>query len=81
MRRWLISCTVLHDAVFDSLGGSPGSLITDTLAAFLNNEEFATYLVESLYRLTYGVDYERGSSTGRWCRGFSPMSFGSYFSL
>lgn len=49
---------VLHDAVFDSLGGSPGLLITDSLAAFLNNEEFATYLVESLYRLTYGVDYE-----------------------
>ena len=49
---------VLHDAAFDSLGGSPGLLITDSLAAFLDNEEFAAYLVESLYRLTYGVDYE-----------------------
>lgn len=49
---------VFFDAIFDSLGGSPGSLIVDSLAAFLENEDFATYLVQALYELTYGVDYE-----------------------
>lgn len=48
---------VLLDAI-DSLEGTPGALILDSLARFFENEDFAGYLVDSLYDLAYGVDNE-----------------------
>ena len=48
---------VLLDAV-NSLEGTPGILVTDALARFMENENFAGSLVSSLYDLTYGVKTE-----------------------
>lgn len=48
---------VLLDAL-SSLDGSPGALILDSLARFFENEDFAGYLVSSLYELVYGVNTE-----------------------
>ncbi|HOL18439.1 MAG TPA: hypothetical protein PLY40_09180, partial [Bacillota bacterium] len=51
----------LHGVLLDaaaSLESSPGTLLLDSLARFIENEDSAGYLANSLYELTYGVDYE-----------------------
>ncbi len=42
----------------DSLEGTPAALFFDSLALFVENEDFVGYLVDSLYELTYGVNTE-----------------------
>lgn len=48
---------VLIEAI-NSLEGTPGILVTDVLSRFLENENFAGNLVNSLYEFTYGVKTE-----------------------
>ena len=47
----------LLDAI-SSLEGTPGTLILDSLARFIENEDFARYLAEFLYETAYGMKTE-----------------------
>lgn len=42
----------------DSLEGTPAALFFDSLALFVENEDFVGFLVDSLYELAYGVNTE-----------------------
>ncbi|NMD42699.1 MAG: hypothetical protein GYA86_05225 [Firmicutes bacterium] len=42
----------------DALEGTPAALFFESLARFVENEDFVGYLVDSFYELTYGVSTE-----------------------